>query len=227
MISQLRNCCFLYLLLMLWSCNSPGEMQELDFDIPDSDFELFIRAFKKEKELELWVKQNEDDDFELFKAYDICKSSGILGPKRREGDLQVPEGFYHIDRFNPKSKYHLSLGINYPNDSDLIRGDAEHPGSDIFIHGKCVTIGCLPMGDRGIEEIYEMAKRSKGLVEVHIFPARMNDDFFASIHASLENQDFWSELKPIFDYFESKHELPEVNIDESGRYIIGNHNRVE
>ena len=82
---------------------------------------LYLRAFKHEEILELWVKHKDSSKFELLKEYKICYSSGKLGPKKLEGDLQVPEGFYYIDRFNPTSIFHLSLGINYPNTSDKKR----------------------------------------------------------------------------------------------------------
>ncbi|MEZ4932004.1 MAG: hypothetical protein R2788_07790 [Saprospiraceae bacterium] len=84
------------------------------------NLEIFIRAFKQEEIVELWAKNKTDDFFVEIKKYTFCKSSGKLGPKRKEGDGQIPEGFYHIDRFNPNSKFYLSLGLNYPNGSDLI-----------------------------------------------------------------------------------------------------------
>src|SRR6188768_3895478 len=81
-------------------------------------YEVFLRAFKKEATLEVWISNNSDKKYTHLKDYSICSSSGVLGPKRKFGDLQVPEGFYQIDRFNPTSNFHLSLGINYPNASD-------------------------------------------------------------------------------------------------------------
>ena len=91
------------------------------------DFDLFLRAFKVEKLVEVWIKDKEAERFHLFRTYDICSSSGRPGPKRRSGDFQVPEGFYHINIFNPYSNFYLSLGINYPNRSDRILGDPDHP----------------------------------------------------------------------------------------------------
>jgi len=129
--------------------------------IESDQLALLLRAFKREAELEIWGKNKRDETFQLLVTYPICASSGTLGPKRREGDRQVPEGVYYIDRFNPRSQYHLSLGLNYPNASDVIRGDPMAPGSDIFIHGKCVTIGCLPMTDPVIEEIYQLAELAR------------------------------------------------------------------
>ena len=100
---------------------------------------IYLRAFKAEKKIELWAKNQADTQYTLIKEYDICKTCGNPGPKREEGDYQIPEGFYHIDRFNPNSKFYLSLGLNYPNKSDRILGVKGSLGSDIFIHGSCVT----------------------------------------------------------------------------------------
>src|SRR3954470_10227445 len=83
-------------------------------------FNLFIRAFKKEGNLEVWIKEKDGKTFILLHTYNFCSTSGTLGPKRKEGDLQIPEGIYEINHFNPQSNFYLSLGINYPNDSDKI-----------------------------------------------------------------------------------------------------------
>ena len=135
---------------------------------------LYIRAFKHEDLLEIWARNKNDSTYILLKSYDVCNKSGGLGPKRRQGDLQVPEGFYHIDRFNPASNFYLSLGINYPNESDKILSDDVNPGGDIFIHGNCVTIGCLPMTDDVIKELYILCVEAKNndqhKIPVTIFP---------------------------------------------------------
>ncbi len=101
----------------------------------------------------MWARHG-DGRFRLVASYPILAVSGGPGPKRREGDKQVPEGFYEIDRFNPKSLFHLSLGLNYPNAADRVLSDREHPGGDIFIHGSNVTVGCAPLGNDAIEELY-------------------------------------------------------------------------
>jgi murein L,D-transpeptidase YafK len=101
---------------------------------------IFV-AFKKEKKLEVWAKNKGEAKYQLLQKYAICASSGVLGPKKQQGDRQVPEGIYYINRFNPSSSYYLSLGINYPNNVDKIRSKGLNPGGDIFIHGSCVTIG--------------------------------------------------------------------------------------
>jgi len=115
---------------------------------------VYIRSFKYDSELEVWVKNDRKDAYKLFKSYKVCALAGSMGPKRMEGDYQVPEGFYYINEFNPRSSYHLSLGLNYPNLSDKILSDPERPGGEIYIHGSCVTVGCIPLTDPMIEELY-------------------------------------------------------------------------
>ena len=162
-----------------------------------------------------------DKKYQLVTTYDVCKSSGDLGAKRREGDYQVPEGCYFIDRYNPKSSYHLSLGLNYPNASDKILSDKAAPGSDIFIHGRCVTVGCLPMTDDKIKEIYlfaEFATRSgQEKIPVHIFPFKMTDENIAN--GNTQHQDFWRNLKGCYDYFETNHKVVSVKVDSEGKYL--------
>ncbi len=137
--------------------------------------EIFLRGMKRERQLELWARNGAGESFRLVKAMPVLAASGKPGPKRREGDMQVPEGFYEVDRFNPLSRFHLSLGLNYPNASDRVHADPVSPGSDIFIHGGSASIGCLAMGDDGIEEIYLAANDSRVRpVRVHLFPARMD-----------------------------------------------------
>ncbi|HEY8399495.1 MAG TPA: hypothetical protein VIK80_16255, partial [Flavihumibacter sp.] len=96
---------------------------------------VYLRSFKYDSQLEVWVKNEKNEPFRHFKTYKVCALAGTLGPKRMEGDYQVPEGFYYINEFNPRSVYHLSLGLNYPNASDRFLSDAIQPGGDIYIHG--------------------------------------------------------------------------------------------
>jgi murein L,D-transpeptidase YafK len=138
---------------------------------------LLIRAFKRERLLQVWVSDRAGSAFSLAREYRFCATSGSLGPKRRGGDGQIPEGFYTVDRFNPVSNFHLSLGVNYPNSSDRILGVRGKLGGDIFIHGGCATIGCIPITDDGIRELYLLAidaKSSGADIQVHMFPA--NED---------------------------------------------------
>ena len=111
-------------------------------NIKIEELNILIIAYKEEAILELYAKNKSDKIYKKICEYNIAEKSGALGPKRKEGDLQVPEGFYNIEIFNPASSYHLSLGINYPNASDKIKGYKSKLGGDIFIHGSTATIGC-------------------------------------------------------------------------------------
>ncbi|MCC3152912.1 hypothetical protein Q3A66_07885 [Hymenobacter sp. BT770] len=170
--------------------------------------EIFFRLIKTHRELEVWARNQGTGPFELLHCYPLAATSGSLGPKRRAGDYQVPEGFYEIDRFNPKSNYHLSLGLNYPNAADRALGEPE-PGGDIFIHGGEVTVGCLPITDAGIEEVYLLAimARAAGqaVIPVHIFPFAMTEIELAR-HLASPHQAFWRRLMPGYAYFEKHHE---------------------
>ena len=185
--------------------------------------EIFIRIFKSEKILELWAMSKTDSNFKKIENYEICRSSGVLGPKRKQGDYQVPEGFYYIDRFNAASKYHLSLGIDYPNRSDRILGFKKKLGGDIFIHGDCVTIGCVPLTDDKIKEVYIAAVEAKNSgqdrIPVHIFPFRMTEKNMKSmLWRYKEHRTFWENLKEGFDRFQSRRLLFPVMVDKKGTY---------
>lgn len=192
-----------------------------------SSQEIFLRAFKKEGELELWSRTKGTSKYILLKKYAICSSSGDLGPKRRQGDGQVPEGFYHIDRYNPSSSYYLSLGVNYPNASDKILGGPKL-GGDIFIHGSCVTIGCIPITDEMIKEVYVLfieAKNSgQSKVPIHIFPCKMTEGNLNSLNKEFRDNNtllrFWENIKPGYDYFEKNKVLPKVVVETNGKYKI-------
>lgn len=188
---------------------------------------LFV-AYKYEAVLELYAKNKNESSYKLLKQYDIVQSSGVLGPKSSQGDRQVPEGFYHINRFNPFSSYYLSLGINYPNAADKLRSDAKNLGGDIFIHGSFVTIGCLPMTDDKIKEIYLYALYAKNAeqtnIPVYIFPFKMSEENmakFAKQYAKNEKLlSFWQNLKNGYDKFShSKTELKFV-VKKDGLYSL-------
>lgn len=179
----------------------------------DWHFTLYLRVFKAEKELEVWVFNK--DTFHLFKTYSICQMSGTLGRKYKQGDKQVPEGFYTIERFNPKSNFHLSLGLNYPNQADAFFSDKDNPGGDIFIHGNCVSIGCMAMTDDKIKEIYLLALEAKEFgqknIPVHIFPFKMTADNFQKYSTEFSQWlPFWQILQKQYDYFEKEKRLLEV-----------------
>jgi murein L,D-transpeptidase YafK len=190
----------------------------------DESFELLLIAFKQEKELEVWIRKSGLGSYKKLCMYEICRSSGVAGPKRKEGDGQVPEGYYHISRFNPSSDYHLSLGIDYPNKSDKLRCKTGRPGSDIFIHGKCVTIGCIPIRDEGIKELYvlcmEAKSRGNGKIPVWSFPYRFSAE---KIEPALENSvngAFWKEIRLGYLYFLKNRQLPKIQISTGGNYLF-------
>jgi murein L,D-transpeptidase YafK len=172
-------------------------------------FRLFVRAFKEQQRLEVWLQPADNKPFVLFRTYEVVASSGGLGPKRTEGDRQVPEGFYHIDRFNPKSNYYLSLGLNYPNADDRKRG-REPFGGDIFIHGSDVTIGCLPLTDDKIKEVYILAVQARqagqARIPVHVFPFPLTTSRLVT-EATNPNHTFWQTLGPGYAGFEARHQL--------------------
>lgn len=195
--------------------------------VPYPAAEIFLRAFKRERTLELWARPEGATTFTLLKVYDVCAVSGELGPKRRQGDRQVPEGFYSIDLFNPLSDYLLSLHVNYPNNVDRARpGRAGNLGGDIYIHGGCESIGCLAMTNEGIKELYWIAVEARAAgqtrIPLHIFPARLDDAGFTRLvkaHAGdPQMARFWANLKPGFDYFESQKRPPTVSEGPDGRY---------
>jgi murein L,D-transpeptidase YafK len=195
--------------------------------ISTSNFEVFLRAFKKEQKFEVWAKNKGENAFKLLKTYDFCASTGILGPKRRSGDRQMPEGFYTIDAFNPTSNYYLSFRVNYPNSSDKKFADPLNPGDNIFVHGSCISIGCIPVGDENIKEIYLLAARAKSgeqEIPIHIFPNKMTDENYNSLKTEFASDatllEFWSWLKPGYDAFEKSNILPTVTVDDAGKYII-------
>ncbi|MFM7646051.1 MAG: L,D-transpeptidase family protein [Sphingomonadales bacterium] len=190
---------------------------------------IYLRSFKYDSQLEVWVKQKPADSFRLFKVYPVCALAGALGPKRMEGDYQVPEGFYYINEFNPNSSYYLSLGINYPNASDKVLSNQQRPGGAIYIHGSCVTVGCIPITDQQIDELYVLAayarEQGQHYIPIHIFPCRYDVPKSAAYLNELTKddtmlKDFSEQLKDAYTYFEKNRKLPIVMITDDGRYHI-------
>jgi murein L,D-transpeptidase YafK len=190
--------------------------------------EIFLRVLKHERVLELWARSHPDAGFTLVRSYPVCALPGQLGPKRRMGDVQVPEGFYFIDGFNPRSAFHLSLRVDYPNTADRMRREALTLGGDIFIHGGCATVGCVPIEDRNIEEVYWLAVQvtdaGQRLIPVHIFPARLDDDNLRWLQATFSPEpellDFWRNLAEGYAFFEETRRVPWVTVAESGAYVV-------
>ena len=189
---------------------------------------ILLVAYKNEKKLDVYVKSKTASTYALLSSYDICASSGELGPKRMRGDGQVPEGFYHIEKFNPASSYYLSLGINYPNLSDKKKNTALDLGGDIFIHGECVTIGCMPMTNDKIKEIYLLAIQAyqcgQKKIPVYIFPFKLTKENFENFKTAYlskpELEIFWKNLQKGYEQFHQELKELTVGIDKEGYYVF-------
>ena len=196
-------------------------------DVDRFDCDILIRAFKFEEDLEVWAKNKSETDYKLITTYKFCKNVGELGPKRKEGDKQIPEGFYTLSKFNPTSTYFLSLKVDYPNAADSVFADKQSPGGMIFIHGGCNTVGCIPITDEWIKELYvlcvEAVERGQENIPIHIYPARLTDDNFTLLKKQFNDtnlHDFWGQLKKGYDLFEGSKELPPFVISEAGEYLF-------
>ncbi len=189
-------------------------------------FQLFLRAFKKEQNLEVWTKEKGREEFTLLHTYTFCSTSGTLGPKRKEGDLQIPEGIYHINHFNPLSTFHLSLGISYPNASDKILSDKQHPGGSIYVHGNCVTIGCIPITDDKIKELYVLAVEARNngqeKIPIHIFPDRLDlgspEKLGQDFAVDEKVASFWKNLQTVYLDFKATKKLKTIRVNNKGAY---------
>ena len=180
---------------------------------------VFIRIFKEERELEIWVKK--ESVYQLFRTYPVAAMSGQLGPKLREGDRQAPEGFYFVppSQMNPNSRFHLSFNLGYPNTYDRAMG---RTGSALMVHGNEVSIGCFVMTDSKIEEIYALTdaalRNGQKFFRVHVFPFRMTERRMKE--ARSENwYSFWENLKGGYDFFEKTGNPPNVLV-RSGKYVF-------
>jgi murein L,D-transpeptidase YafK len=186
----------------------------------DKDSPILIRTFKQEAELEVW-KQDRTGHFALLKTYPICRWSGELGPKIKEGDRQAPEGFYTITpgQMNPKSHYYLSFDLGYPNAFDRAHG---RTGSNLMVHGDCSSRGCYSMTDEQISEIYALGRDAffggQRAFQVQAYPFRMTPENMAR-HRNNPNFAFWKMLKRGYDHFEVTRLEPKVNVCEK-RYVF-------
>lgn len=178
---------------------------------------VFIRAFKEERELELFIENEETGKFELFRTYPIAGLSGTLGPKLAEGDRQVPEGFYAVGlkAMNANSAYHLAFNIGYPNFYDRAHA---RTGSFIMVHGSTGSIGCLAMTDEKIEEIYTLCQDAfdggQPFFRIHIFPFRMTPERMEKA-ADKKWLNFWKNLKTGYDLFEKERVPPDVFVKKN------------
>lgn len=180
---------------------------------------VFIRVFKREFELELWLARG--GRFQRFAVYPICRWSGRLGPKLAEGDGQAPEGFYTVDAkaLNPASRWHRSFDLGFPNAFDRAHG---RTGSYLMVHGGCASIGCFAMTDPAIDEIWRLVTAALAAGQprfhVHVFPFRMTQENLDRRRSSPWAA-FWQELKHGYDAFEATHRPPRVSVCD-GRYRI-------
>lgn len=198
-------------------------LSNLSYAFDSTDFvkgkPIFIQVFKTEAILELY--QEDGNAFKLIKTYPICKFSGGLGPKKRQGDFKSPEGFYDVSlrHLKPDSQYHRAINIGFPNEYDKQYG---YTGDYLMIHGNCVSVGCYAMEDGPIEEIYDYAEAAllsgQEKISIHIYPFKMTDANLAK-YAFSENIDFWKQLAEGYRYFQ-KHNYPaQVDVNQ-GKYVV-------
>ncbi len=181
---------------------------------------IMLRIFKEENTLEVWKRRN-TGRYALLTSYEICKWSGKLGPKFKEGDRQAPEGFYRVNKhqMNPNSQYHLSFNMGFPNAYDRAH---ERTGSHLMIHGACSSAGCYSMTDEKVEEIYAMArdafKGGQKAFQIQAFPFRMTPENMIK-NRDHQHFEFWKMLKKGYDHFEITKMPPKVDVCER-RYVF-------
>jgi murein L,D-transpeptidase YafK len=213
-----------------WAMYSGGEtlpgtpdLKDLSARLASQNLQLgapiFIRIFKREFELEIWMKRGKR--FELFATYPVCMWSGKLGPKLKQGDRQAPEGFYTVDAaaLNPNSQYHRSFNLGFPNAFDSAHG---RTGSLLMVHGDCRSIGCYAMTNGVIDEVWSLLTSALNAgqkrVQVQVFPFRMSETNM-SLHAANPNFGFWQQLQAGHDTFVRDRVPPIVSVCD-GRYAI-------
>lgn len=180
---------------------------------------VFIRIFKEPPVLELWTRASRE--FMLFKTYPICRVSGTLGPKTREGDRQAPEGLYTVglEQLNPTSRFYLSMNLGYPNQFEKARG---WTGDSLMIHGGCVSVGCFAMGDDAIAEIYtavhEALRSGQSAVSVQALPFPLDPPALA-LHADSPSYPHWQALAEAFQAFDRTHVPPTVAVTQDGYHV--------
>jgi murein L,D-transpeptidase YafK len=189
----------------------------------DTNSPILLRIFKEENELEIW-KMARDGKYALLRTYPICRWSGELGPKIKQGDRQAPEGFYAItpELMNPRSSYYLAFNLGYPNEFDRAHG---RTGMHLMVHGDCSSAGCYAMTDDQIMEIYALSRESfdggQLAFQVQAFPFRMTAKNMAR-HRKNPHMAFWRMLKEGNDHFELTKKAPKVDVCEK-RYIFNAH----
>jgi len=199
---------------------SEKTLAEFEAKQMDKHSPILARIFKEEAEMEIW-KKTRDGEFALLKTYPICRWSGDLGPKKKQGDRQAPEGFYTITpgQMNPASNYYLAFNTGFPNAYDRAWG---YTGSELMVHGDCSSRGCYAMTDEQIQEIYALARESffggQKNFQLEAFPFRMTALNMAK-HRNNPNFAFWKMIKEGYDHFEATHREPKVAVCEK-RYVF-------
>ena len=186
----------------------------------NSDSAIFIQIFKQEGILELYKKAT-NGQYKLAKTYPICKFSGGLGPKKLEGDLKSPEGFYQITarQLNPNSRYYRSINIGFPNEFDKAQG---YSGNYLMIHGSCVSVGCYAMTDKYMSEIYQTVeialKNGQSAIDISIYPFRMTEENLRH-HRGSSHYSFWKQLQPAYDHFNRTGHPAQIAVS-LGKYAV-------
>jgi murein L,D-transpeptidase YafK len=189
----------------------PALLSEMSAKGMSASDPILVRIFKKESELEVW-KRDHSGKYALLKTYPMCRWSGQLGPKKREGDRQAPEGFYSVtpELMNPRSQYYLSFNLGYPNALERSMG---YSGSALMVHGACTSAGCYAMTDSGVAEIYALAREAlaggQKNFQVQALPFRMTPENMAE-HRNNQHIAFWRNLKEGSDHFEAMRQPPRV-----------------
>ena len=182
---------------------------------------MLLRVFKLEREVEVWVQPEDQQTFVLFRIFPICFYSGKLGPKVKEGDMQSPEGFYFVGpaQMRAKSQYHRAIDFAFPNDYDAAQG---YTGTELLIHGNCVSSGCYAMTDPFVEQLFELGSATAATAAqgfwIHAFPFHMTAEALAGQQDS-PWLGFWEQLKAGYDAFETSRVPPHIRV-EGGRYVI-------
>ncbi|NBN61213.1 L,D-transpeptidase family protein [Proteus sp. G2639] len=181
---------------------------------------IYIQIFKEENLLELYTEKL-DGQLEKVRTYPICSYSGGLGPKKFQGDLKSPEGFYqaNFSQLNPNSRFYRAINLGFPNQYDKSKG---YTGDFLMIHGACKSVGCYAMTDSVMDEIYQYAelalKSGQSVINIHIFPFKMTRENMKKHHYSTDI-DFWQQLMPAYQYVEEYKQIPSVTVKD-GRYLV-------
>lgn len=190
---------------------------------------VYLRLFKQEAKLEAWA-ENASGKYILLHHWEVCAMSGHEGPKQRNGDLQVPEGLYVIDHYNPYSNFHLSVRMSYPNLADRRISPYRNDdlGGQIYLHGDCVSIGCAALTDEYAEELYWLLVQARGQgqtkIPIHAFPCEMTQKNMQKLTesgwASDEFKALWTQLRAFYDYFNRERKVPKHQVTTAGHYRL-------